>query len=148
LKRFGGTGDPHVAERTGRACLLLPATEEELRTASALIERALAADRSKLEFSWAPSFFRFAEGLLAYRQGRFDESSAIMKGGASAVLGPAPGLVLAMNQFRLGRKEEARTTLEKALKAFDWKPAKADSREAWICHILRREADGLIKPRT
>ena len=39
-----------------------------------------------------------------------------MKGDASVVLGPAPGLVLAMDQFQLGQKEEARTTLEKALK--------------------------------
>jgi eukaryotic-like serine/threonine-protein kinase len=146
LARFGGTSDPHIAERTGRACLLLPATEEELRKASALIGRALAADRSKLEFWWAPSYFRFAQGLLAYRQGRFDESSAIMKGDAATVLGPAPGLVLAMDQFRLGQKDEAQKTLEIALKAFDWQPGRADSREAWIYHILRREAERLIKP--
>ncbi len=145
LARFGGTSDPHVAERTGRACLLLPATEEELRKASALIGRAMAADRSKLQFWNAPFFFRFAQGLLAYRQGRYDESSAIMKGDAASVLGPAPGLVLAMDQFHLGQKVEARKTLEIALKAFDWQPAKAVSREAWMYHILRREAERLIK---
>jgi serine/threonine-protein kinase len=81
-----------------------------------------------------------------YRQGRFDESSAIMKGDASAVLGPAPGLVLAMDQFQLGQNDEAQKTLEKALKAFNWQPANAESREAWIYHILRREAEGLVKP--
>jgi eukaryotic-like serine/threonine-protein kinase len=145
LARFGETLDPHVAERTGRACLLLPATEDELRKASALIDRALAADRSKLEFSLAPYFFRFAQGLLAYRQRRFAESSAIMKGDAASVLGPAPGLVLAMDQFQLGKHDDARKTLQIALKAFDWQPAKADSREAWMYHILRREAEGLIK---
>jgi eukaryotic-like serine/threonine-protein kinase len=147
LKRFGGATDPRVAERLGRACLLLSGTEEELRQASVLIGRAMAADRAQLE-SWIPLFFSFAQGLLAYRQGRFDESSAIMKGDAARVLGPAPGLVLAMDQFQLGQKDEARKTLEKALKAFDWQPAKAESREAWIYHILRREADGLFKPRT
>ncbi len=146
LERFGGASDPHIAERTGRACLLLPATEEELRQASVLIGRALAANPSKLEFSWAPSFFRFAQGLLLYRQGHFDGSSAIMKGDAGSVLGPAPGLVLAMDQFQLGQKDQAQKTLETALKAFDWQPAKADSREAWMYHILRREAERLIKP--
>jgi serine/threonine-protein kinase len=146
LRRFGGTSDPHVAERTARACLLLPGAEAEFRQASVLIGRALAADRSKLEFWLAPAFFRFAQGLLAYRQGRFDETSAIMKGDAAAVLGPAPGLVLAMAQCRLGQKAEAQKTLDKALKAFDWQPARADSREAWMYHILRREAEGLIKP--
>ena len=50
-----------------------------------------------------------------------------------------------MNQFQLGQKVEAQMTLEKALKAFDWSSAKADTREAWMHHILRREAEGLIK---
>jgi serine/threonine-protein kinase len=111
-----------------------------------LVGRALAADRSKLEFWLAPAFFSFAKGLLAYRQGRFDEASAVMKGDAASVLGPAPGLILAMAQFQLGQKGEAKKTLEKALQAFDWQPAKADSREPWMYHILRREAEGLIKP--
>jgi serine/threonine-protein kinase len=103
LNRFSGTGDPHVAERTGRACLFLPGTDDELRQAMALIGKALAADRSKLE-PWVPPFFGFAEGLLAYRQGRFKESAAILKGDAGRVLGPAPGLVLAMDQYQLGEK--------------------------------------------
>jgi eukaryotic-like serine/threonine-protein kinase len=112
-----------------------------------LIGRAMAADRSKFG-NWVVTYFSFAQGLLAYRQGRFEESSTIMKGDASMVLGPAPGLVLAMDQFQLGQKDKARATLARALKAFDWQPATAESREAWIYHILRREAAGLIEPRT
>jgi eukaryotic-like serine/threonine-protein kinase len=145
LKRFGGASDPQIAERVGRACLLLPGTAEELRQASVLIGRAMAADRSKFG-NWVATYFSFAHGLLAYRQGRSIESSAIMKGDAASVLGPAPGLVLAMDQFHLGQKDEAQKTLEIALKAFDWQPAKAVSREAWMYHILRREAERLIKP--
>jgi serine/threonine-protein kinase len=61
------------------------------------------ADRSKLE-SWVPPFFSFAQGFLAYRQCRFVESAAIMKGDAATVLGPAPGLLLAMAQCQLGQK--------------------------------------------
>jgi len=144
LKRFAATSDPLIAERTGRACLFLPGTDEEVRKASALIGKAMAADRSKLG-AWVPFYFSFAHGLLAYRQGRFNEASAMMKGGASWILGPAPGLVLAMAQFRLGQKDEARKTLEKALKSFDWQPSQADYRDAWMCHILRREAEGLIR---
>ena len=109
-----------------------------------LIGKALAADRSKLE-PWVPPFFSFAQGVLLYRQRRFEESAAIMNGDAGRVLAPSPSLVLAMNQFHLGQKVEAQKTLEKALKAFDWSPAKADTREAWMHHILRREAEGLIK---
>ena len=45
LAQFGTVTDPAVAERTGRACLLLPASEGELRQAVALTERAAAAGR-------------------------------------------------------------------------------------------------------
>jgi serine/threonine-protein kinase len=145
LERFGAASEPHIAEGVGRACLLLPGTAEDLRQASVLIGRAIAEDRSKFDI-WVANFFSFGQGLLAYRQGRFDESSATMKGGAGAVLGPAPGLVLPMDQFQLGQKDEARKTLAKALKAFNWQPANADSRESWMYHILRREAEALIKP--
>jgi serine/threonine-protein kinase len=67
-----------------------------------------------------------------------------MKGTAGTVLGPAPGLVLAMDQFQLGQKVEARKTLEKTLKTFDRRLEIADHREAWMAHILRREAEQLI----
>jgi serine/threonine-protein kinase len=144
LKRFGDTSDPHIAERAGRTCLFLPGTEEEQKKAAQLIGRAMAADRSKLE-PWVPPFFSFANGFLAYRQGRFKESAAILNGDAARVLGPAPGLVLAMDQYQLGQKNDAQKTLDKALKAFDWKSAKADHREAWMYHILRREAEAVIK---
>ena len=82
---------------------------------------------------------------MAYRQGHFQESAAIMQGDAGRVLGPAPGLVLAMAQFQLGQGDEAQKSLEKAVKSFDWEPSKADAREAWMYHILRREAETLIK---
>src|SRR6516165_8134431 len=40
LNRFGATTNSFVAERTSRACLLMPATGDELRQAAALAERA------------------------------------------------------------------------------------------------------------
>ena len=46
LAQFGSATDPTVAERAGRACLLLPAPEDELRQAVALTERAVAAGRA------------------------------------------------------------------------------------------------------
>src|SRR5262249_50842517 len=42
LDHFGATTDPYVAEPVGRACLLLPGTEDELRQAVALTDRAVA----------------------------------------------------------------------------------------------------------
>jgi serine/threonine-protein kinase len=49
-----------------------------------------------------------------------------------------------MAQHRAGRKKLARKTLEAAIVSFDWGAAQADSRDVWICHILRREAEALI----
>jgi serine/threonine-protein kinase len=144
LARFGATSDPSVAERTGRACLLLPASDSELQQAVALINRALATEWRRRD--WAYPYFLFAKGLADYRQGRLSGAMWVMKGEGAKVMGPAPRLVLAMAQHRHGQKEEARKTLAAAILAFDWRAAQADDRDAWICHVLRREAEALILP--
>jgi serine/threonine-protein kinase len=69
-----------------------------------------------------------------------------MEGEASGVMGPAPRLILAMAQHKEGQIKQARKTLATAILAFDWSAAQADSRDVWICHILRREAEALILP--
>jgi eukaryotic-like serine/threonine-protein kinase len=137
LVQFGATKDADVAERTGRACLLLPASEGELQQAVALTERAVAA-------SGANPYFRFAQGLARYRQGRFDDSIKLMTGGAASVMGPSPRLVLAMAQYQKNQQDQARKTLAAAIASYDWSGAKADNHDAWIAHILRREAEALI----
>ena len=142
LAQFGSTTDPAVAERTGRACLLLPAPEDELRQAVALTERAVAAGRSGHEFAYP--YFLFAQGLARYRQGRFDDAIKLMTGEAASVMGPSPRLVLAMAQYQKGQKDQARKTLAAAIASYDWSAAKADNHDAWIAHILRREAEALI----
>jgi serine/threonine-protein kinase len=144
FKRFGGNWDPILAERVGRTCLLLPASEDELKQAAALIDRAVAARPP--EHNWARPYFLFAKGLAEYRQGRMDSAIALMTGDASRVMKPAPHLVLAMAQHRQGQKEKARKTLAAAILAFDWSAAQADNRDAWICHVLRREAEAMILP--
>ena len=62
---------PYIAEPVGRACLLLPGTEDELRRAAALIDRAVAAKGSTPD--WIYRFFLFAKGLAEYRQGRLGQ---------------------------------------------------------------------------
>jgi serine/threonine-protein kinase len=66
LKLFGPTSDSYVAERAGRACLLMPATGDELQ--------------------------RF----VALAKGHFDQAIATMREDAAQVLGPGPTLVVAM----------------------------------------------------
>jgi serine/threonine-protein kinase len=125
----------------------LPAADDELHRAADLINRALVADPKTQGQDRA--YFLFARGLAEYRRGQFDASAATMSGPARAVgsrLVPAPGLILAMARHRQGHPESARQALADAVLADDWSAAKADSPDAWICHVLRREAEALILP--
>jgi eukaryotic-like serine/threonine-protein kinase len=144
LRRFGATTEPFVAERTGRACLLMPATGEELRQAVALAQCAVAAERP--DAKWAHPYFLFARGLAEYRQGEFDRAVTTMRGDASGVLGPAPRLVLAMALHRSGKAAEARKMLAAAVLAHDWRANLVRDRDGWMYHVLRREAEGIILP--
>jgi serine/threonine-protein kinase len=145
LARFGATTDPYVAERTGRACLLLPAEGDELCRAAALAERAAAVDREEYPDVYAN--FLFARGLADYRRGRFERAIATMRGEARRVLGPAPRLVLAMALHQNGQAEEARKALVAAVRSHDWSAEQVRDQDGWIYHVLRREAERLILPK-
>jgi serine/threonine-protein kinase len=144
LDRFSSTKSQYIAEPVGRACLLLPGTEDEVRRAVALIDRAVAARGSTPE--WIYRFILFAKGLAEYRQGRWANATATMEGEMAGVLWPAPHLILAMAQHHQGQKTQARKTLARAINSYDWSAASADNRDNWIRHILRREAEALILP--
>ncbi|HXL19146.1 MAG TPA: hypothetical protein VN961_16650, partial [Streptosporangiaceae bacterium] len=143
LARFFIISNPYFAERTGRACLLRPATGDELRQAVILTERAAASDPSV--HSSAYPWFLFARGLAEYREGKFDQAILTMRGDASRVDRPAR-LVLAMALHQVGQLAEARETLAAAILSYDWKAIQARDHDSWICHLLRREAEGLIVP--
>jgi serine/threonine-protein kinase len=142
LAQFGSTTDPAIAERTGRASLLLHTEDGELNQAVALTVRAVAVGRAGREFAFP--YFLFAEGLARYREGRLDEANKLLSGEAGSVMRPCPRLILAMVQHQNGQHEEARKTLAAAIASYDWTPTKADNHDAWIAHILRREAEALI----
>jgi serine/threonine-protein kinase len=144
LARFGATPNPYFAERTGRACLLMPAMGDELRQAVTLTERAAAMARNQAD--WFYPYFLFAKGLAEYRQGRFDQAISMMRGDASRVLGPGPRLVIAMSLHRSGQVAEARRTLASAVVSYDWRANQARGYDDWIVHVLRREAEGMILP--
>jgi serine/threonine-protein kinase len=142
LAQFVATNDSTVAERVARACLLLPAPEDELGQAVALIERAVAGGRLGHELAYP--YFLFAEGLARYRQGRIDDAIKLMTGEAASVMGPSPRFILAMAQYQQGQKDQATQSLTTAISSYDWSALKADNLDAWIAHILRREAEALI----
>jgi len=145
LAQFAATENPDIAERTGRAALLLPPSQDELQKAVALAERAVGVGRPGHEFNFP--YYRFAEGLARYRQGRFDDTITIMTGDAAQSLGACPGLVLAMALHQKGRTDEARRALDAAIQLHDWTAKSADHQDIWTAHILRREAESLIQPK-
>jgi serine/threonine-protein kinase len=138
LDRFGRATDPKIAERTGRACLLMPSSSEERKIAEALVDLALASEPEQ-------PYYKFAKGLAEYREGRLESAISLMTGNAASAMGPAPRLIQAMAEYGLGKKAEARKTLAAAIDSFDWRSA-ADTRDVWIFHVLRREAETLIFP--
>jgi hypothetical protein len=79
-------------------------------------------------------------------QGQFDDTITLMTGDAAQSLGVCPRLILAMALHQPGRKEEARSSLEEAIRQFDWTPLCADHPDVWIAHILRLDAEALIFP--
>jgi Flp pilus assembly protein TadD len=145
LQHFSAATDPYIAERTGRACLLLPASGDELGRAAALAGRAATADPA----SYAPGalpYFHFVHGLAEYRQGRFEQAIGVLKGAASRMAGPSPRLVLAMAQHRAGQAADARQTLAFAIPTYDWRMNRVQDQDGWIAHILRQEAEQMIVP--
>jgi tetratricopeptide (TPR) repeat protein len=144
LDRFRDTTNARFAETVSRSILLRPASGDELAAAIVLSARALASEPDK-RGTFYP-YFLFACGLAEYRQGNFDRAIAIMNGDASRVLGPAPRLVLAMALYQQGRQPEARQTLAAVVAAHDWRPENCNSQDAWIYHVLRREAEQMLLP--
>jgi serine/threonine-protein kinase len=146
LRRFVNTDDPYIAEPTARAVLLAPQPAEHLQAASALADRAVAAEPTKV--GWVYTYFLFAKGLAEYRRGNFEGAASIMTGQAAKVLGPCPGLVTAMAKYRLGDQQGARAALAAEIGACDWSMARVRGHDQWLWHVFRREAEALIFPHT
>jgi Tfp pilus assembly protein PilF len=138
LARFGDTTDPIVAERTSRACLLLPWSGADLRRATALAERA-AADTKSPNYV----FSELAKGLAEYRNDRPEQAIPLLREAAPRI---ASRLVLAMALYRAGQKEEARQTLDETVAGYHWDEEGAGYVDEWIYFVLRREAEELIVP--
>jgi serine/threonine-protein kinase len=144
LEQFSSSKDARIEQQLARACLLLPASKDDadvLQQATVLADRALKATSSK---SWTHPYYAFVAGLAEYRNGHLDQAIAMMSDEVSSVLGPCPKLVEAMALKDKGNDEASLQALADAAVKFDWRLAHADSRDLWIYHILRREAEAKI----
>jgi serine/threonine-protein kinase len=144
LRSFGDSTDPTICERTAKACLLLDGDPAELKAAATLADRAAAAPRTSSD---KPSpYDLFAQGLAAYRLGRFDQAITLMTGKAATVTPPCPKLITAMALYKKGDVEKSRNILNEAVRSFDWNQhMDQNSREEfWVACVLRREAESLV----
>ena len=142
LDRFGDTADPSIAERTARACLLLPASGDDLERAAALADRAAAAGPTHQYYN----FFLAAKGLADYRRGRFDAAVDALQQAGAGQRGCPLRARTGHGASPLRPHAGGADALAAAVQAYDWDEAKADNQDAWIAHVLRREAEELIVP--
>jgi hypothetical protein len=154
LERFGTTDNPVTAERTAKACLLLPAGGDDLKRAEALAATAAAAGAKG---HWIGPYAALAQGLADLRRGRPADAENRLKEALTAKdvewnVTVAAGLTLAVCQHHRGDAKEAARSLAAAVLVLDRDvPAPADLKEYWhdwlICKVLRREAEARIAPK-
>jgi serine/threonine protein kinase/Flp pilus assembly protein TadD len=152
LDGFGGTRDPAIAERTAKACLLLPLAGPEQDAACRLADRAARISRHHRVLPWAEA----TRGLAEYRRGRFASAvaaadSCLSRGQRNWNCALPAHLVRAMALLRLGRPGEARAALDRASELYRTVVATpggptrgGDWHDQLIAEILFREAEGLI----
>src|SRR5262249_39184029 len=152
LDRYGSTDSPQTAERTAKACLLVPGPSGDIRRAARLAE--VAMDHAA-EAGGTRPYFVLASGLAEYRLGHFAAAQKQLRTALAFeskswnLLVPA-NLLLAMTLQQLGRGGEALAQLTVARKIFDRdvptldKTNEGEWHDLLICRVLRREADTLV----
>jgi serine/threonine-protein kinase len=149
LERFRDAAQPEIAERTAKACVLLPGAVDP-ETCARLAGRAVEAGGQYLPF------FEMARGMAEYRCGR-DENALEWLDKARASLtavNAAPTFYATCDYFRsmallrLGRSDESRQALAEAdreVAGLGFTPGQDDfgftgPENLLICSVARREA--------
>jgi tetratricopeptide (TPR) repeat protein len=153
LERFSKTRNPIIADRTAKAWLLLPGTDEEAKELVRVAELARIAVKEGV----GDEYFQYFETTLAladYRQGRLGAAEKQAKKAIGTGTGfwgaviPAR-LVLAMSLHRGGQTAAARQELERASEQFKKEAPTVERHPGWwqdwvICRLLFREAEALL----
>ena len=154
LPMFTDTSNPYIAERVADDCLLLPDSGVDLQVVDRLATRAATNENDASSIG----YFQGCKALSEYRQGHFSEAVVWAEKSLKTdqPFAQAKGYaVLAMAQWQLGQKENARTMLAHGNSlAPQISSAKdtvdlGDSWVAWLfARILLDEAGQLIQPDT
>jgi serine/threonine protein kinase/Flp pilus assembly protein TadD len=156
LKRLGDTEQPQTAERTAKACLLLPGalSAPDFDRVQRLAERAVTGTEKDRLYR----YFVLAKGLADYRAGRHGDAVGWLRRFAPNSDGvhwdATAFAVLAMAEQGLGHTQEAQAALASARTILAGKmpnPAKGQPFDAgnwhdWVhAQLLCREAETLLK---
>jgi hypothetical protein len=152
LARFGATNAPDSAQRTAKACLLLPVAGADLTRIASLADSALSKGASH----WR----EYTKGLSEYRQGHFasavtwtEQTLAKPKSGPAYDMFCAQDcMVLAMAHHQLNQADEARAALAEGVQIVETRLPQLESGDIgvywvdWIiAHVLMSEARALIE---
>ena len=123
-------------------CLSAPDSRGRLDAATRLLDHAASSSDDEIA-----AYMAFAKALAAYRQGNYSAVLPVPSDSDDVEAAMCWRLLVAMAQHRMKRDREALHTFSQAVASFDWRIRKAGSNEAWLAHILRREAEAAIVPR-
>jgi eukaryotic-like serine/threonine-protein kinase len=152
LKRFGQTGDPSVAGRVSYACLLLPATGNDLEIASRLADLSVTLGSD----SRSEVLSQFEKALAEYRRGHFEDAiiwarKALSDGTLDSPHKAAAYAVLAMALHQTNRTAESQAawlegneTVETKFAKLNWHYLQWEFHEPLMARILLRESKMLI----
>jgi serine/threonine protein kinase len=151
--KFRDTDNIFIADQVAKACLFLPATDVDLKALGHLADIAVTQG---FHDEGAMPFFSVCKGLAEYRLGHFAEAADWAR---KAINSPRKDAyphaygVLALAEWQLGNKEEARAALAAGEKLAPREmPAVAteDPGTSWMIWLFARiqldEADALINP--
>jgi tetratricopeptide (TPR) repeat protein len=152
IARFGSVKDPTLAERTAKACLLLPPDGDIADAAYSLVERAISSNPNRQFLDW----FQLIKSLGDYRRGSYLSSAHFAR---QALTRPRDAIrdvygyaILSMAEIRLGQRDDAYTELDKALEIAMRDLPPDDSKnlgDGWhdvlICRLMLREAKTVLR---
>ena len=153
LDRFEESKDVAIAERSGKACLLLPDVDHAiLKRAAKLADLGIENGRNSRSYPW----YQLTKGMAEYRLGDFQQAAEWLQKPAgnpraARFCRPAAYFYLAMAQHRLGQTAEALRSFESAGQIVDQDLPTLESGDLtaswhdWLfADIARREAEKLI----
>jgi hypothetical protein len=160
LDQFEKTGNPSIAERTAKSCLLVPGavSAEDFVRATNLAARAVSLSPRGAWLHWR----LMTRGLAEFRAGQYAQALATeaqaRKIAASAPDANGPAceadtyFISAMSDEQLGQKSRARGEFKRALKLVETKVPKLDDPDLggrWfdtlMTHIILREATEAVQ---